>query len=142
MTMFARLKRDSGGAATVEFGLLGPIVITMMLGVLQMGVAMWSYNSLRSVASETARYAVTNYQAANKISASSISAQATSIATNTPYGLTADNLSITVTTAATQRVSGATEMTLMMTYNVPTMASIVGLGSIRLNYSRPIFLLT
>ena len=142
MTMVSRLKRESSGAATVEFALLGPIVITMMLGVLQMGVAMWSYNSLRSVASDTARYAVTNYQAVNKISASSISAQATAIATNTPYGLTADNLSITVTTAATQRVSGATEMTLTMTYDVPTMASIVGLGSIRLNYSRPIFLLS
>ena len=60
MRLLALLKCDRSGAATVEFGLLGPLVITMMLGVLQMGVAMWSYNSLRSVASETARYAVTN----------------------------------------------------------------------------------
>ncbi len=141
MTLFARLKRDCGGSATIEFGMLGPIVITLMLGVLQMGVAMWSYNSLRSVASETARYAVTNYQAANKISASSISSQATLIATNSPYGLTSANLTITVTTAATQRVSGATEMTLTMNYTVPTMASLVGLESIPLTYSRPIFLL-
>lgn len=142
MKRLALLKCDRSGAATVEFGLLGPIIITMMLGVMQMGVAMWSYNSLRSVASETARYAVINYQAKNRLSTASISAQANAIATASPYGLTGNSLSITVVTAATQRVNGATEMTLSMTYSVPTMLSIVGFGDITLNYSRPIFLLS
>jgi hypothetical protein len=46
---------------------------------------------------------------------------------------------VACTNAATQRVSGATEMTLTLTYNIPTFLSIVGIGEIPLTFTRPIF---
>lgn len=141
MKLLKLLRRDKGGAATVEFGLLGPAMITMMLGVMQIGTAMWSYNSLRSIASETSRYAVVNYQASNKISNSSISSYATAIATASPYGLTGSSLTVTVSTTSTSRIAGTTEMTLTLNYSVPTLLSIIGFGDIPISYSRPIFLL-
>lgn len=142
MKLFRLLRRNKDGAATVEFGLLGPMMITAMLGVMQIGTAMWSYNSLRSIASDTARYAVVNYQASNKLSTSSISSYASSVATASPYGLTGSSLTVTVASSPTSRIAGTSEMTLTLQYNVPTLLSLVGVGDIPLSYSRPIFLLS
>jgi Flp pilus assembly protein TadG len=137
----ARIVRDQRGATAVEFALLGPVMVTLMLAVLQIGIALWSYNSMRSIASDIARYAVVNYQGANKLSTSQIQTYARSTAISTPYGLTDANLSITVVTATTQRVSNATELTMTINYSVPTIASIIGMGNIPMTYTRPIFVM-
>lgn len=142
MSLFGIIRRNRDGAATVEFGLLGPVMITVMLGVLQIGTAMWSYNSLRSIASETARYAVVNYQASNKLSTSAISSYASGVATASPYGLTASSLTVVVSSSPTSRIAGTTEMSLTLSYQVPTLLSIVGMGNIPISYTRPIFLLS
>jgi Flp pilus assembly protein TadG len=139
--IIARILRDERGATAVEFALLGPVMITLMLAVLQVGIALWSYNSMRSIASDIARYAVVNYQGNNKLTTTQIQTYARSTAISTPYGLTDANLSISVVTATTQRVSNATEMTMTINYSVPTIASIVGMGNIPMTYSRPIFVL-
>ncbi|MCW1403304.1 pilus assembly protein [Novosphingobium sp. MW5] len=141
MRKFFHLRRNSQGAATVEFALLGPIMITMMMGVLQFGIAMWNYNSLRGIASDVARYAVINYQSNNKLTNSQLRDYTEAVATQAPYGMALENLTITVTTANTQRVSGATELTLTVNYNVPTLLSVAGVGTIPMSFSRPIFLL-
>ncbi|MCB2065421.1 MAG: pilus assembly protein [Erythrobacter sp.] len=39
-TFLTRLRRSDHGAAAVEFALLGPAFLLMMLGVLQVGIAM------------------------------------------------------------------------------------------------------
>lgn len=137
-----RLFRDTGGAATVEFALLGPIMLILMMGVLQFGMAMWSYNSLRGIASDVARWSVVNYQTNNKVTASQIRDYTESVATQAPYGMGLQNLTITVAAAGTQRVSGATELTLTINYNFPTLLAIAGVGDIPMTFSRPIFLLT
>lgn len=142
MKLVSRLKRDTGGATTVEFALLGPVMITMMLGVLQTGIAMWSYNSLRAIASDTARYAVVNYQANSKLQNSQIQNFGRTTAITTPYGLTDANLTITVENAATQRVSSAKELTLSISYSAPTVLGVIGVGNIPMSYSRPIFLIS
>lgn len=139
--LLAKVLRDERGATAVEFALLGPVMITLMLAVLQVGIALWSYNSMRSIASDIARYAVVNYQGNNKLTTTQIQTYARSTAISTPYGLTDANLSITVVTATTQRVSNATEMTMTINYSVPTIASIIGIGDIPMTYSRPIFVL-
>lgn len=141
MKVFSQIRRNSDGAATVEFALLGPIMITMMMAVLQFGMAMWSYNSLRGVASDVARYAVINYQTNNKLTTSQLRDYTEAVATQAPYGMMLENLTITVDQATTQRVSGATELTLTVNYNFPTLLSVVGVGSIPMSFSRPIFLL-
>lgn len=141
MKRLFHLRRNSEGAATVEFALLGPIMITMMMGVLQIGMAMWSYNSLRGIASDVARYAVINYQSNNKLTTSQLRDYTEAVATQAPYGMMLENLNITVVQATTQRVSGATELTVTVNYNFPTLLSIIGVGTIPMSFSRPIFLL-
>ncbi len=54
----ARLFRQRKGSATIEFGLVAPAIIVMIMGVLQVGIAVQNYNALRGVSSEVSRYAM------------------------------------------------------------------------------------
>ena len=69
--MIARLRQlrgDTAGSAVVEFGILAPTIITLFLGVVQVGMWMQTYNALRSVAAESGRYVAVEYQKSNNIS--------------------------------------------------------------------------
>lgn len=138
---FHRLSSDRSGSVVIEFALIGPTLIAMLFGVLQIGLAMQNYNALRSASADAARYAVVNYQALNNLNDTQIAARARSLAVSPPYGLISANLTVSLQTATTQRVAGATEKTLSLTYNIPTVLSIIGFGRIPITYNRPIFLI-
>ncbi len=112
------LGRDCDGSVTIEFAIVGPILITMLMGVLQIGVGMQNYNALRGISADVARYAVVNYQTSNRLSTSQLQTYATGIASAPPYGLIRARFQPTITTAATQRVAGATEYNFQVTYRV------------------------
>ena len=69
-----RLKRDNSGAAVIEFAILAPVIFAMLLGVIQVGLSMQAQNALRSIASQTARYAVVEYQKGNEVTDGTIKA--------------------------------------------------------------------
>jgi len=139
---FLRLARDTHGSALIEFGLLGPVVITLMLGVLQMGMAMQAFNALRGASSDVARFAVVERQKGTALTTTALTTKARTVAQATPYMLLSGNLTTaTVSVATTQRVTGATEYTVQYNYNVPNILQIAGLGTIPLSYSRPIFVI-
>jgi Flp pilus assembly protein TadG len=142
MRHFSALRRDCDGSVVVEFAIVGPILITMLMGVLQIGIGMQNYNALRAISADVARYAVVNYQTSNRLSTSQLQTYATGIASRPPYGLMRSRFQPTITTAGTQRVAGATEYTIQVTYRVPTFLAIIGIGEIPLTYSRPIFVVS
>lgn len=137
-----RLRHASDGAVLIEFAILAPVILGMMLAILQIGIGMQSYNALRAVAAETARYSVVNYQTANKLSTTQLQNYARSIAVAPPYQFVADRFDAAVEPAATQRVSGATELTLTVTYSIPTLLGLVGVEDIPISFPRPIFIMT
>ena len=51
-----RLCEDCSGTSAMEFALVAPAFIIMMLGVMQVGLWMHGYNGLRAVAAETSRH--------------------------------------------------------------------------------------
>lgn len=134
-----RLAQDRHGGAIIEFALLGPLMITMLLGVLQIGMAMQAYNALRGASSDLARYAVVERQKGTTLTTTALTTKARSVATDAPYMLITGNLTTASVTQPTTRVSGATEYTIQYNYNVPNILQIAGLGTIPLSYSRPIF---
>ncbi len=136
------LLADQNGAAVIEFALLAPILITMLLGIFQIGVGMQNYSAVRSVSAEVARVAMINYQNANRRSDEWIEARATLIATSAPYNLTAANLTVDVAPVNTSRVSGTTEKSITVQYTVPSILSTIGMDDIQLSYVRPVFLIT
>ena len=137
----ASLRIDRTAATAVEFALIGPAFITMFMGVMQVGMGMQNYNALRSISADTARYAVVNYQNNNLVTAIQMQDFAKAAAIKAPYGLQIENDFAFVSTPAIQRVSGAIEFQLRLTYQVPTFLAIIGIDKIPVTYTRPIFVL-
>ena len=140
------LSRDAAGSVAIEFALIGPAMLAMLLGVLQIGIGMQNYNALRSVSAEVARYAVINAQDAAAQSNMTLrdtneelQDYAREIATETPYGLQANKLTVTITSVPT-RVDGASERTIQLQYNIPSVLGVIGIDSIPITYSRPVFI--
>ena len=139
---FTRLAKDNGGSTIIEFGLLAPVLITMVLAIVQFGFAMQQYNALRGIAADVERYAVVNYQTSNKISTTQLVTYTQSVATNAPYNIQANGLLVTIAQPSTQRVSGATEYTLSIRAQVTSLLGVIGMNDYYIYYTRPIFLLS
>lgn len=137
---FRALGRNTSGSVAIEFGLLGPLMIAMLLGVLQVGMGMQSYNALRGVAGDVARYAVVNYQSSNLLTTQQLQTYGVAVGTASPYNLTSTELEVLVVNAANQRVTGATELTFTITYEVPSLLTLLDIEGPTISYSRPIFL--
>lgn len=140
------LRKDYAGSVVVEFAILGPVLLTMLFGVLQFGIGMQNYNALRSVSAEVARFAVIDAQDAAAQSDmtmrdtnNELEAYAREIASAAPYGLQADRLTVTITSVPT-RVEGTSERTINVQYNIPSLLGIMGIDSIPISYSRPVFI--
>lgn len=139
--LISLLRTNQTGSVAVEFALVGPLLIGMLMGVLQIGVGMQNYNALRGISADVARYSVINYQTANRLTVGQLQDYANGVAATAPYGLVRERFTATIEPAASQRVLGATEYTITLDYDVPTMLSILGIDEIPLSYSRPIFVI-
>lgn len=134
-----KLLKDCRGATIVEFAILAPVILGLFIGVLQIGIAMQKYNAMRNISADVARFAMVEYATGNRLSNNQIRDYAHSLGHDTPYLLENDRLFVTVTTAANQRVTGARELHLEITYNLPPMFPTMGIYAPELQFSRPIF---
>lgn len=135
------IRTRNEGSVVVEFGMLGGLFIGLLVGVFQVGVAMQNYNALRNVSSDVARYALVQYQTGNDLSNGQLRDWATTRATNAPYLLNGDNITITVTDAATQRVTDAKELSMTINYRIPTLMDLLGWESPTMTYTRALFVM-
>lgn len=133
-----RLRRDRRGSAVVEFAILAPAIVTLFLGVLQVGLWMHSYNALRAIAAETGRYTAVQYQKANSISNIAMATWARDRAMDA-YLFEGADISTDVSDAANQRIVGVTEKTLTITATFESIMSIIGIEDRTVTFSRPIF---
>ena len=141
MRNIKHIVRNNDGSTIIEFALLGPIVLGLMIAVLQLGMAMQSYNALRSVTAETARFALVEYQKGNTPDNAAIQTTALGIADGAPYLLNPENLTITVSDAGVQRVDRAKELTVNVSYRVPNFLPFFEWTGPTVSHERPIFLL-
>ena len=142
----SQLRRNDAGSVAIEFALIGPAMLAMLLGVLQIGIGMQNYNALRSVSAEVARYAVINAQDAAAQSNmtlrdtnTELEQYAQEIASDAPYGLQISKLTVLVTSVPT-RVDGASERQIELRYNIPSVLGVIGIESIPITYIRPVFI--
>lgn len=140
-SFLCRLRDDCRGAAVVEFAMIGPILLILLFGVLQVGMALQNYNAVRNVSADVARYAMVQHQSGNNLSNSQVQTYAINHAQGAPYLLQANRVNAIITTAATQRVTGAQELQITVTYQVDSMLDFAGIGGPFVTYTRPIFLL-
>ncbi|TCJ32287.1 TadE/TadG family type IV pilus assembly protein [Parafrankia sp. BMG5.11] len=140
MELFAQILRsDRRGAALVEFALISPILITMLLGVVQIGTWVQAYNSVRNVVNDTTRFAMVEYQRGNKISDEAIADRASAIAVSGKYNLDAGLVIPAVTTKSTE-VDGIKQRRLVISYKAPEFMPFVSALSPNIQYGRDIYL--
>jgi Flp pilus assembly pilin Flp len=136
--IFRRLRRNAAGSTIVEFAILAPLVVTLFLGILQVGTWMQSYNALRSVAADTGRYTAVKYQRAQYIDNLAMATWARDRAIDV-YLFKGPDISTNVQDAANQQIVGVTEKTLTITATYESLLAIIGIEDQTVSYSRPIF---
>lgn len=140
---FLHLADDHDGAAVVEFAILAPLIFAMIFGVIQVGIQMWSYNSLRSIVADTARYTMVEYQKYDELTPDQIESKAVAIAVNSPYNFDIDHLGTVQADPVTpSNISGMTEFSLTMSYTPPTVLDFTGIRAPTLSITRPIYVAT
>lgn len=140
--LLRRLQGNVGGVAAVEFALVAPLVIGLMLGMFQVSIGMHNYNSLRGAVNDAARHTIVKFQDETRPDEAALTATARQIATSSPYNLNPENLEVTVDLLDDSRVAGALEATITMEYEIPSVARLVGMKDIHVEYSRPVFLIS
>ena len=81
------LARDETGGALVEFGMLAPVFVAMLIGVLQVGTYMQNYTAVRSLASDAARFAAVEYQKNNNLDDTTLESDIAAMGVTSPYNL-------------------------------------------------------
>lgn len=135
-----RILQDESGSMAIEFALLVPALVTMLLGVFQIGMTMHSYNAMRSAAADIARYTVVQYQNGSFRDTDDLTTTARTMATSAPYSLDTQRLTINVNRPTNQRVAGTTELQISINYNAPSVMNLIGVRDIPLRFSQPVFL--
>ena len=142
MTLLRKIRnvaRDARGSVVIEFAILGPVIILGMIGVFHVALYMQQYNALRSVASDSARRIMVEYQRENALSSEEIRAVVRSIGVGAPYLLDTDHFEVTITQETNSRVTDATEFTLRLEYAGEDFLPVDGLEPLSMSYERPIF---
>jgi|GEM_PF-427514 len=135
----SRLMADTSGAIAIEFAILGPLLITMMFGVFQVGIYMQNYNAVRSLGSDAGRFVMIEFQKGNDVANQDIQSVIRGVAVNPPYMLDPDRLEIITSTVGTSRVTGAKEISVQIDYTLDDILPFVALPLNTISYTRPIF---
>jgi len=117
MKRLLRLARDARGISALEFGLLAPVFIAMIIGVGQMGVLFQAQAGLRHAVAEGARYATIYVYNSSGTAMRPTNAQIIAKVTSSKYGL--NSAYITGPTITSGTSNGATYLDITMSYAVP-----------------------
>lgn len=134
------LRRDAGGNAAVEFALIGPAMILLLLGVAQIGLQIQNYNAIRNLAADGSRFATVEYQKGTRSTTTAIETWMNTKAIGGVYNLDIDRLDIDVTQDASPRLTGLVEMDIAITYTAPEYLWSVAGKVLTLRYNRSVFL--
>ena len=134
------LLRNCDGSAAIEFGIIAPAFLMMLLGVFQVGVWMQAYNSMRNAVATTARRVAVEYQTDNKLTDPQIANTGLAVATTNPYMLDPNLIEVEVEAPGSQPFPGARQLTLTLTYQMPSFLGFAGIMGPKISYSRSMFL--
>ncbi len=137
--LMRRLRDDERASVVVEFALIAPVLLVLMFGVLQVGIALQNYNAVRNLSADVARYAVIAHQSGNTLSTTQLRTFAVNSAHGPPYLLEGEKVNAIVTVPVNQRIDGVRELQLTVTYEIESLLDFAGIDAPFITYTRPIF---
>jgi Flp pilus assembly protein TadG len=115
LPLFRRLRADTSAISAIEFGLIAPVLIFMIVGIGQMGILFQAQAGLRHAVAEGARFATVYIP--NNSPQRPTNAQIIAKVTSSKYGLNASYITGPTVTSGTS--NGATYLDITMSYAVP-----------------------
>lgn len=137
VTKFAR---EDDGAAIIEAAILLPALITLLIGVFQVGLYMQAQNAVRGLSGEMSRYMAVEAQKGNVLTDDQIRNQALGLAVTAPYMLDSDNLEVFVENEETQSINRVRKIDVRMNYDVPSLLGFEDIKILTLDYTRSVFI--
>ena len=111
--------KNKKGQSLVEFAIILPILLLLLLGIAEFGIMLNSYLTIQNVAREGARLGIVGGS----------DAEITALITSTSPNLTASDMTVTITPSEISRKSGDT-LQVKVVYNyhmtVPIISALVG----------------
>lgn len=133
------LLSSQSGAVIVEFAILGPLFLMMLLGVLQVGIYLQNFNAVQSLASDSARFVMVEHQKDNALTDEQIRSVLLGMSTNSPYLLDTDRLEIAIDRDGASRVDGAIEIDMELRYTLSDFIPGVELPLSVISYTRSVW---
>ena len=130
------------GSAVIEFALVSPLVILLILGALQLGMVLRANAGLRELAGWGGRRAVISYQIVSDndtIGAATLKSLIQNEAKSRKYNLEGGTLTVTVTNQADTALLTVNRMRLQLTYNYPLSLPFISTKSIPLSADRTFY---
>ena len=139
--LIPRLLASERASVAIEFGLIAPAFLMMLLGVFQVGIWMQSYNAMRNSIAEAARNISVEFQTDNMLTDSQIQDFGLAVATSAPYMLDLESTEVEVNKngVPAQPIAGTRKLTLTITYQMPSFLSFAGIDGNELDYTRSVF---
>lgn len=135
------LRKAEGGSTVVEFALAAPIAIALMTGVIQIGIAMQSYNALRGLSGDLARQTVVQYSIGVELTDQQIENDARARAIAAPYLLNNENLDINAVTADSSGIAEVKQIDVTISYNIRSIIPGIKDSSLPLSIEKSIFVI-
>ena len=130
MMKLAKLFRDRRGSGSVDFAFAFPVLVTMMLGTIQLGAYLQASGTLRHALGEGIRYA--------KVDPDATQAEVLNEVRDEMPGMPLENISELTFVRGTQ--NGADYGTISISYSLEPMMPLVPLPAITINESKTAYL--
>jgi Flp pilus assembly protein TadG len=120
--LLRRLRRDAKGAAALDFALSASVLLLLVIGAVELGTVVWTWQALESTANDVARCAAVNVTTCGNVTSSTAEAVTYATGTAAPargLNLGASNVAVsTGTSSACGTTSGTTEIvSVTLTYS-------------------------
>lgn len=109
------LLRDRRGAAAIDFALALPVLLMLIVGVMQLGMALQASSGVRELIGRAGRTAIIEFQATPQPSTAAFVTRIEQRAGNGGYGLRGDLVEAAVATSDDQ-VAGVQTVTITVSY--------------------------
>lgn len=126
----------------LEFALLAPVFIGLLMGVLEVGLYMQNYNAVHTLATDASRFVAVEYQKNNALTTGTMEDDIVNMGTGGAYNLSSDRLTADVQEVTPSPVDGAREFTLTLSYRLPPIAGSIALNAFTISDTRTIFVLS
>lgn len=138
---FKRMEYNQSGSVITEFAICAPVVMMLLLGVFQVGIAVQAKNSIQSVIGEVGRNVAVGYlnSETELFGEGQVELLLTNTATNSAYKLKSDNIVVDAVIVDSD-YANVKKLKMQINYTVPMFMPLGSMDGINLEANRTMYI--